>query len=441
MSAPSPACPPHAPRPSYAAVLRVPHARRTFAAALTGRLSYGTVSPAVLLTVARATGSYAVAGTVMALFGAATVLLLPLRAALVDRYGPRRTLLPMATLYGVLLCLLAAVAGRPGAPVVVLGAVAALTGACAPPLGSAMRSVWAQLVPDRDLLRRAYSLDGVAEELLYVIGPLAVGAVLITAGTCAFVTSTPLAGAHVVAGGRATAGAGARRGLRVPVAVAAVTGFALGAVSLLVTAFAAQRGHGDGAVPYVLAALSVGSAVGGLLNGALNWRTPARNRLSLSALGLGASLAAAGLAQGLWTLTAALAGTGLFVAPALTTAYLVADEAAAPGARTRAGAWVNMAVNAGSSTGALTAGLLVGRLPPGLCFALSGAVAAATGVASTIRCRPARGRREPDPQRPEPDPQRREPDPQRPEPGHPQLPETGSPLPGPGHNSARRPAR
>lgn len=64
-------------RPSYAAVLRMPYAKRTFTAALVGRLSYGTVSLAVMLAVSRATGSYAVAGTVMALFGAASVFLTP----------------------------------------------------------------------------------------------------------------------------------------------------------------------------------------------------------------------------------------------------------------------------------------------------------------------------------------------------------------------------
>ncbi|GDY62701.1 hypothetical protein SAV14893_020940 [Streptomyces avermitilis] len=75
-------------RPSYAALLRIPHARRTFTAALVGRLSYGVVSLAMTLTVARGTGSYAVAGTVMALFGAMSVVLSPARAALIDRYGP-----------------------------------------------------------------------------------------------------------------------------------------------------------------------------------------------------------------------------------------------------------------------------------------------------------------------------------------------------------------
>ena len=41
-----------------------------------------------------------------------------------------------------------------------------------------MRAVWGELVTDRRLLQRAYSLDGVAEELLFVSGPLLVGVVV-----------------------------------------------------------------------------------------------------------------------------------------------------------------------------------------------------------------------------------------------------------------------
>ncbi|MFC8196845.1 MFS transporter [Streptomyces sp. NPDC057298] len=376
-------------RPSYAAVLRMPHATRTFTAALAGRLSYGMVSLAVLLAVSRATGSFAAAGVVVALFGAASVFLSPLRAALVDRYGPRRALLPMATLYAGLLCALAEVSRHPGVPVPVLAAVAVAAGACAPPLGAAMRAVWSELVTDRRLLQRAYSLDGVAEELLFVSGPLLVGllvgfaspalavvvsALLVGLGTLAFVASPAVKGLTVraVRTGRRTRPG---RGLVQPVVVAAGVGLSLGAVDLLVLAFAEQRGHGDGTVAWIFAALSAGSAVGGLLYGAVEWRTGARRRLPVLTAGLGLALAVAGLAPGLVALTCAVVCAGFFVAPALTTAYLVADESAAPGARVRAGAWVNTAVNAGISAGAAAGGLLVDRVPPEAGFALAGGAA------------------------------------------------------------------
>jgi len=390
---------PSSARPSYAAVLRVPYARRTFFAALVGRLSYGTVSIAVMLSVTRATGSYAVAGTVMALFGAMTVLLSPLRAAFVDRYGPRRALIPMALAYAGLLTALAAVSWRPGAPALLLGALAVGAGAFPPPLGPTMRAVWSGLLDDQRLVQRAYGLDGVTEELLFVSGPLIVGALLrweppaagvalsallVAAGTVAFVSSPVVAGVRPDAAKPARSSGrlpGARR-LVQPVLVAAGVGVAVGALELLVMAFAGQRRYGDDVVAWVLAALSVGSAVGGLLNGAVDWRTSARVRLPLLACGLGLILAVAGLAPGIGVLTVTVACAGLFIAPALTTSYLIADESAPPGFRTQAGAWVNTAVNAGGSAGSAAVGVLVAHLPLGVCFAASGAVTLTAGVAS-----------------------------------------------------------
>ena len=156
-------------RPSYAALLRMPHACRTFAAAMTGRLSYGVVPLAMMLTTTRATGSYAVAGTVMALFGATSVFLSPARAALIDRHGARRVLVPMASLYAGLLTAFAVTAWRPGAPVPAIGALAVAAGACTPPLGPTMRAVWSEVVQDEGLLQRAYSLDGVVEDRKSVV--------------------------------------------------------------------------------------------------------------------------------------------------------------------------------------------------------------------------------------------------------------------------------
>lgn len=381
--------------PSYATVLRTPHAARTFGAALLGRLSYGMVSLSLMLAVNASVGSYSVAGAVMALFGATSVFLSPARAALIDRHGPRRVLPPLAGVYAVLLAALAYATWRPGAPALLLAALAAVAGAFSPPLGPVMRTLWSGLVADRELLRRAYSLDGVAEELLFVSGPLLVGVVvkfaspaagiavsaaLILVGTLALVSSPAVRAAGVAPSDDKAAGpdappAGRRLlrviGLRHAVLVTAAVGLCLGGLDLLVVAFAEQRHQGTGAVSWVLAALSAGSAVGGLAYGAVSWRASNRARLPLLAAGLGAAVAVAGLSPGVYVLAALAAVAGLFVAPALTTAYLIADESVGAGSRTQAGAWVNTAVNAGSSVGAAAVGLLVDRLPPAVCFAVA----------------------------------------------------------------------
>ncbi|OPC81790.1 hypothetical protein B4N89_13350 [Embleya scabrispora] len=401
--------------PSYAAVLRLPHARRAFGAAMLGRLSYGTIPLSLLLAVKSGTGSYAVAGTVMALFGATSVLLSPMRAGLVDRYGARRVLPPMVALYAVLLVGIAVATWRPGASGVGVGVAVAAAGACTPPVGPVMRAVWSELAPSRELLQRAYSLDGVAEEIVFASGPLLVGllvgwapaaagvvlaASLIVVGTMALAGSPAVrrvgaaggggGAAEPADGGSASGGAGLWRA----VVVAAGVGVALGGIDLLAVAFAEDRGR-SAAVAWILAALSVGSAVGGLAHGAVSWRVSADRRLPLLALGLGASLAAAGLSPNLYVLAAAATLTGLFVAPAITTAYLIADAAATPDTRTRVGAWVNTTLNAGSSAGAAATGVLIAPTPLPLLFVLAAlpvlvaAALAGLGASSGRRSRPA----------------------------------------------------
>lgn len=383
--------------PSYATVLRTPHAARTFGAALLGRLSYGVVPLSLLLAIKDATGSYSAAGGAMALFGAASVALSPARAALIDRYGPRRVLPPMAGLYAALLAVLALATWSPGAPSLVLGALTVAVGACTPPLGPVMRTLWSSLVPDRELLQRAYSLDGVAEELLYVTGPLLVGlivragrpaagvlagAVLVFVGAVALVSSPAVSREHArpeppTAGGPDAPATPRLRlhgiaALRQAVLMTAAVGLGLGALELLVVAFTEQRDQAA-AVSWVLAALSAGSAVGGLAYGAVRWKSASGARLRVVAAGLGAALVVAGVSSQLYVLIAVAAVAGLFVAPALTTAYLIADESVDAARRTQAGAWVNTGFNAGASGGSAVVGLLVDRLPLALCFALAAA--------------------------------------------------------------------
>ena len=314
--------------PSYAAVLRTRYAARTFGAALLGRLSYGMVSLSLVLAVKEAANSYAVAGTVMALFGLTSVFLSPARAGLIDRYGPRRALLPMATTYALLLTGLAFTASWSGSSGVLLGVLAMSAGASTPPLGPVMRALWSDLVPDKRLLQRAYSLDSVAEELLFVTGPLLVGllvrvtvpsvglavsAALVLTGSLAL-TSSPAVRREgdqnkVFRRAGAAPGARPRRETRVAAPTAAARTpragsgnrrlgrewvCALGAFDLLVIAFADER-HDPEAVAWVLAALSAGSAIGGLIYGAVPWRASARLRLSCLAVALGLTLATTGL--------------------------------------------------------------------------------------------------------------------------------------------------
>jgi predicted MFS family arabinose efflux permease len=379
MSSPRPAA-------SYAAVLRLPHARRTFAAALFGRLGYGVVSLSHVLSLTAATGSLSGGGLLTTLFGTVSVVLGPARAALVDRWGARRALTALALPFAASLFALAAAVRQPGAPLWLLAALSAAGGSLCPPLGPTMRALWHALTPDDALLQRAFSLDTVAEELIFLSGPLLVVVVhpvgglvlsgaLIGCGTLAMVSSpaarllTPRRRAAAVRDKARLPGAGGG-GVRGAAYAAAGIGCCLGCLDLYVIAFAGRHHH-PSAVGWILAAQSAGSALGGLLYGRVSWRLPAAARLPGLLLALGALLAVTAAAPTLPVLGVCVTAAGTLMSPILSTAYLAAAGAAPEGAATRATTWVNSAVNAGSSAGGALAALLVARFPLPLCFLLA----------------------------------------------------------------------
>jgi MFS family permease len=418
--------------PSYSAVLRQPYALRTLAAAVVGRFSYGIVFLSLVVALSQTAGSYAWAGTAVACFGLSSSFLAPLRARLLDRQGPRRVLPAMATVYAALLAALTVATWASGTPPWALMILTLAAGACSPPLGPVMRALWSDLMPDQELRQRAFSLDTVVEELLYVFGPLVAGlfiafgnpacgvglsAVLVLTGTLAMVTSPFLRDQPAVAAqirdesdSQAPTGAGSAAGdartvqdpseeasphggrlrglveLLAPVVVAGGVGMSLGALELLVVAFA-QRHHHVAAVAWIQATLSIGSAIGGMAYGARTWHLSSRQRLPLLAFALSVMLATAGFTSNFYLLTVVVGCAGVFVAPALSTAYLVADEYATAKTRIQAGTWVNSAFNAGNSGGTTAAGLLLGQIPLGLCFVAAAVPTLASTASALVRPR------------------------------------------------------
>jgi MFS family permease len=391
----------------YRAVLRTPHACGAFAASLAGRLCYGIVSLSLILTLTAGNRNYGLAGLVMALFGLAIVLVSPFRAWLVDRHGPRRALPPMAAAFAAVLVAIALIPPGSGVDDTAITLLAIAAGASAPPLGVVMRTLWSILVSDRDVLQTAYSLDGVVEELLYVAGPLIAGVITVTAtpaaglfvtaglmvaGTGLFLRSSalsswPVPAAEEPSGAltKAPGQAGTGRAILALAFATGAIGLSLGGFGLVIVAFAQAR-HDPAAVAWIEAALSVGSALGGLAYGAITWRIPAQRRLALLAAGLAVILIPAALSPNLLVLALLTGLAGLLVSPALATAYILADNLATAAAANRAGNWVNSGYNAGTSAGSALSGEMVGRIPLSACLPLL-AVPSMLAIVPLLRAR------------------------------------------------------
>jgi len=398
----------------YLDVLALPHVPLTFGTALVGRSAYALVLLPLLYAVQQGTGSIALAGTAVALYGATASFLAPARAMLIDRYGARPVLAALILAFGLTLIALAATSlvDGPAAAFLVLAGVA---GTSAPPLGPTMRVAWGALTPDDRLLRKSLSLDAVIEELLYLAGPAAAGlalavvapghallvpAVLVVVGGLAFV-ATPTVGAMRARGSNAS---GAHRGtslLRQPRFVAmllpaVVAGAVSGTISVAVPVVLSGDG-GPAAAGLALGLFAGGSAAGGLLFGAVKVPgSPARQVIALAA-GLVTIASLIALVTGTVAVSVVLAAAGLFFSPVMIVAYVAAHAAGGEHRQNAATTWVNTSHNLGGAGGSALAGVLIqlGGASSAVTATATGALALLVVSAVLARRGPTGGRNRP----------------------------------------------
>ena len=361
---------------------------------LIGRVSLGMTGLAILLLVEESTGSYAAAGAVSAAYALAFAVGSPARARSADRRGPVRVLVSCGLLHPVALGALALLAVR-SAPVVVLAVTAVVGGLTVPPLGAVMRALWGQLVRG-PALATAYSLEAVAIELCFVVGPgLTAGITALYGPATALVSSGVLTLVGGVGLGRSRAvrtvrphpdavysfigplSSGAVRALLLTVVW---IGAGFGAVEVAMPAFAEEQGSRPAAAGVLLAVWSLGSMVGGLLYGGLDVQRPASRQLPLlvTGLALGASLPL--LAHSTTAMGLALFGYGMTIAPFFACNSMLLGSSAPTGTTTEAFAWNSSMIFAGAAVGTAAAGALVEA--SGAAAAL--AVTAAAGVLTLV---------------------------------------------------------
>jgi MFS family permease len=155
----------------YGAILRTPHVKPLLLASMLARLPFGMFALAIVLYIAQERGSYAIAGLVDGAFGLGATIGAPWQSRLIDRHGQRAVLVPLALLDVSCTAALVALTEN-GAPTLALAACAMVGGFAIPNIGSALRTLWPELLRRRDeLLPTAFALDSVAIELLFTVGP------------------------------------------------------------------------------------------------------------------------------------------------------------------------------------------------------------------------------------------------------------------------------
>lgn len=387
--APAPA--PTGPRNPYLRLLATPGARAFTAGNLLARLPMGMFSVSAVIMIAEAYGSYALAGAVTATGLAATAVVAPWTARLVDRHGQARIAVP-ATALAVLGSLALVLCVHHDAPAWTLFAAYAAT-ATTPNTGGMSRARWSHLHRgDPAALHTANSFEQAVDELCFMLGPVLAatlcgtlfpeagtltGAVLLMTGVLLFAaqraTEPPVAPRTRAASPLRTPG--------IPALLAAflATGAVFGALEVVSIA------HAGGAI---LALQAGGSCVAGLLYGALRPAADIRRRLLLCLAGMSAlmslPLIAAATTDSLLALAGCLLLAGAATAPTMVTGMTLVQRLT-PRAQLNEGMTLAVTallggIAAGSAVGGWTvehAGTAAGYAAPVCAAALALAVAAA----------------------------------------------------------------
>ncbi|MDR1442275.1 MAG: hypothetical protein LBJ02_07810 [Bifidobacteriaceae bacterium] len=371
----------------YLDLFKIPGAAAFCGAALMARAGGAMTGIGLVVMVSEQYGKYGLAGAISASNVIAWAIGTAVLANLVDRYGQRRVMLPMAMTSAAALAVVV-VLGTIKAPIWTLFAPAAICGLTGGAPGALVRARWNLVVSGPRQLHTAFSLESTLDELWFVIGPvmatllgtqvapsagLVAPVVLGVAGSLWFYSlraSEPpvtLAKPGTGTGPSTIAGkfiAVLRElillipGVAVVALVTAMIGLLFGASDLTVVAATDEWGvkHLSGVV---LGAMSLGSAAGGLAYGSRNWVSSLVRRWVVC-LGLLAGACVTLLfAQGVVFLSVAGLAAGLAIAPTLINLNTLMQSLVPPGRLTEGLAWVGTSLGVGVSIGSSVSGGLI----------------------------------------------------------------------------------
>ena len=253
----------------FAVLMRAPGLALILVTQLAARFPAGMYSLGVLMHVQRTQGSYTAAGLVLAAFSVGMAVAGPVVSRQLSRFGTLPVLLTTLTISVTAFALLATLdVTLPW--LMVLGAIG---GAAMPPVIPTVRTLYPQLAPQH-LLTALFSFDAALQEIIWVIGPVAI--TMLVAGIGSGPALLVVVAVQVV-GGLMFMLAPRVRGLRIPagsrrfgrvlsnpsVLLMAVTSLLMiGAFASMEAAVVASFGHGSVNAGIVLAISSFGSLLG-----------------------------------------------------------------------------------------------------------------------------------------------------------------------------------
>ncbi|MEJ7833074.1 MAG: MFS transporter [Nocardioides sp.] len=358
---------------TYQRILSRPGTALFSGTGLVARLPIAMVGLGIVLLVEDATGSYALAGSVSAANLVANAGVTIVQGRLIDRVGQSRVLPLAITVWGAALALMMA-SVEADWPLVTTYALAAVAGAAFPTVGTCVRARWSHVLDDPGEVQTAFALEAVADETVFMTGPILVTLLATAVHPVAGLTTALVAGVGgtlLFAAQRATEPAPhpkpVTRADRAPMpwatvvpltVVSASLGLLFGAAEVTTVAFSEERGA-KAAAGVLLAVWAFGSLLAGLLTGAVTWRRGADIRLRWGALAMTLAMTPLTFVDSIPVMAAVLFIAGFAIAPTLIATMSLCQQTVPASRLTEGMAFVHTGIVAGVAPGAALAGVVI----------------------------------------------------------------------------------
>jgi predicted MFS family arabinose efflux permease len=284
-------------------------------------------------------------------------------------------------------------------PILTTYVFAALGGATLPQVGSCVRARWSYVLDQPADVQTAYALEAVADEAVFILGPivvtvlattwhpvagLAVAIVACLAGTlgfCAQRSTEPPARPHSRADGRRTP---MPWRTVIPLAVVcAALGILFGAAEVTTVAFAEEQGHKAWAGG-LLALWAFGSLSAGVVSGAVHWRRGPSVRVRWGALAMACAMTPLYFVDSLPLMGATLFVAGFAIAPTMIAAMSLTEATVPAGRLTEGMAIMQTGLVAGVAPGATLSGLVVDHQGASAAYLVSVAAGVVAALAAQL---------------------------------------------------------
>jgi predicted MFS family arabinose efflux permease len=360
---------------NYLQVLRRPGAARFSAAGFLARLqmSMAGLGSVMLLSVER--GSFAVAGTVSAIYALSAALIGPQISRQIDVFGQRKVLpIQLAVHVPAIAGMIAfAVATDLNWPIFLLALVA---GSAQPSMGPLVRARWSAQLHGTSLLRTAFAWESLVDEAVFIIGPpLATIVALQIAPSAALILATTMLviGTLLLITQRSTEPKPTGRVVgpkgRPAILLAGVGGIStifvllggiFGSFEVTTVAFTREAGVPETA-GLLLALYAVGSLGAGLIFGALAIRASLAKQFMVSVTALAVVTAPLPFLNTIWLLAIGLFVAGVACSPVLISGMALIERVVPSGRLTEAMTWASSGLAVGIATATPLAGVVIDR--------------------------------------------------------------------------------